>query len=68
MLRAGADLVQVYTGFVYEGPLLPRMLSLGLLAALEREGVATLEDLVATLPPKATNGVHANGALPSALS
>ena len=23
MLRAGADLLQVYTGFVYEGPALP---------------------------------------------
>jgi dihydroorotate dehydrogenase len=30
MLRAGADLVQVYTGFVYEGPLLPRTLLRGL--------------------------------------
>jgi dihydroorotate dehydrogenase len=26
-LAAGADLVQVYTGFVYEGPMLPRRLS-----------------------------------------
>ncbi len=31
MLRAGADLVQVYTGFVYEGPLLPRTILRGLL-------------------------------------
>jgi dihydroorotate dehydrogenase len=26
-LTAGADLVQVYTGFIYEGPLMPRRLA-----------------------------------------
>ena len=30
MLRAGADLVQLYTGFVYEGPFLPRTIARGL--------------------------------------
>lgn len=28
-IEAGADLVQVYTGFIYEGPLLPRRLAFG---------------------------------------
>jgi dihydroorotate dehydrogenase len=31
MLDAGADLVQAYTGFVYEGPFLPRRIARGLL-------------------------------------
>lgn len=30
MRRAGADLIQVYTGFVFQGPTLPRRLSLSL--------------------------------------
>jgi len=46
MLRVGADLVQVYTGFVYEGPFLPRTIARGLLKQMEAEGAATLADLV----------------------
>jgi dihydroorotate dehydrogenase len=46
MLRVGADLVQVYTGFVYEGPMLPRTLARGLLSQMEAEGAATLAHLV----------------------
>ena len=30
MLDAGADLVQVYTGLVYEGPFLPARITRGL--------------------------------------
>ncbi|RDI95898.1 quinone-dependent dihydroorotate dehydrogenase [Meiothermus sp. QL-1] len=37
-LEQGACLVQIYTGFVYQGPLLPRRLCQGLLARLEAEG------------------------------
>jgi dihydroorotate dehydrogenase len=47
MLRVGADLVQVYTGFIYEGPFLPRTITRGLLAAMEEEGAKTLHELVA---------------------
>ncbi len=60
MLRVGADLVQVYTGFVYEGPLLPRKIARGLLHRMEAEGAATLHDLlrgashVANGAPRAT--------------
>jgi len=39
MLRAGADLLQVYTGLVYRGPLLGRALARGILTAIEREGL-----------------------------
>ena len=45
-LRAGASLVQVYTGFIYEGPMLPRRINRGLLAYLEREGLERVQDLI----------------------
>jgi dihydroorotate dehydrogenase len=38
-IRAGASLVQVYTGLVYEGPGLPRRLVDGLRARLARDGL-----------------------------
>lgn len=44
-LKAGASLVQVYTGFVYGGPLFPRRLLKGLLSLMAAEGVSRLEDL-----------------------
>ncbi|AKU97621.1 Dihydroorotate dehydrogenase [Labilithrix luteola] len=46
MLRAGADLVQVYTGFIYRGPSLPADIARGLLRRMESEGVSSLEGLV----------------------
>jgi dihydroorotate dehydrogenase len=45
MLRAGADLVQIYTGFVYEGPMLPRTIARGLVARMDEERAATLAEL-----------------------
>jgi dihydroorotate dehydrogenase len=44
-LKVGARLVQVYTGFVYGGPLFPRRLLLGLLRILEAEGIRSLAEL-----------------------
>lgn len=60
MLRAGADLVQVYTSFVYEGPTLPRDVCRGLLLRMDEEGASRLADLVATraLPPSRSNGAN----------
>lgn len=49
MLRAGADLVQAYTGFVYEGPLLARTIARGLGAEMDRSEAKALADLVETL-------------------
>lgn len=46
MMRVGADLVQIYTGFVYEGPLLPRAIARGLLRQMDAEGATSLRDLV----------------------
>ncbi len=44
-LKAGARLVQVYTGFVYGGPLFPRRTLKGLLRLMEAEGVRALREL-----------------------
>lgn len=41
-IRAGASLVQVYTGFVYEGPGLPRRIAGGLKRLLQRDGFTSV--------------------------
>ncbi|MBX3186014.1 MAG: quinone-dependent dihydroorotate dehydrogenase [Labilithrix sp.] len=46
MLRVGADLVQVYTGFIYRGPMLPRKIAQGLVREMNKEGATSLADLV----------------------
>jgi dihydroorotate dehydrogenase len=46
LVRAGADLVQMYTGFIYEGPLSAARIGRELARRVEREGVATIADLV----------------------
>ncbi len=45
-IRAGANLVQVYTGFVYGGPGQPRAIVEGLGQRLEREGFGSIADAV----------------------
>jgi dihydroorotate dehydrogenase len=45
-LRAGASVVQVYTGLVYQGPGLVRRLLEGLQALLRRDGFARLSDAI----------------------
>lgn len=42
-LRAGASLLQLYTGLVYEGPTLPARIARGLLRRLERDGLPSVE-------------------------
>ncbi|SON58340.1 Dihydroorotate dehydrogenase (quinone) [Hartmannibacter diazotrophicus] len=44
-IAAGADLVQLYTGFVYEGPGLATAICRDLLALMERSGLSSLADL-----------------------
>ncbi len=48
-LRAGASLVQVYTGLVYTGPGLIRSINRGLLRACDAAGAASVRDLAAGL-------------------
>ena len=45
LVRAGADLVQMYTGFVYEGPGAPSRIARGLAAMVAREGAASIAEL-----------------------
>jgi dihydroorotate dehydrogenase len=45
-IRAGASMVQVYTGFVYRGPTIARDINRGLLTLLERDGYDSVEDAV----------------------
>lgn len=44
-IRAGADLVQLYTGMIYAGPKLPGRIVRGLSAGLDREGAKSIGDL-----------------------
>lgn len=45
-IRAGASLVQLYTGLVYRGPSIAREINEGLLALLERDGFDSVEAAV----------------------
>ncbi|AUX10493.1 dihydroorotate dehydrogenase [Halalkaliarchaeum desulfuricum] len=45
-IRAGASLVQLYTGLIYEGPTIARDINRGLLELLERDGFESIEDAV----------------------
>lgn len=45
-IRAGASLVQLYTGFVYGGPAIAREINRGLLSMLDRDGFESVADAV----------------------
>ncbi len=45
-VRAGADLVQMYTGFIYGGPGTPRKIARELSELVRREGAASVGELV----------------------
>ena len=49
-IRAGAHLVQLYTGMVYRGPGIARSINAGLLDCLERDGFDSIEAAVGTAP------------------
>jgi dihydroorotate dehydrogenase len=46
LIRAGANLVQMYTGFIYEGPMVARTIARGLLQRVEESGAASINELV----------------------
>ena len=50
-LRAGASLIQIYTGFVYHGPLLPKRLAQGLERLARRDGFERVADAVGVDAP-----------------
>jgi len=45
-ITAGASLLQVYTGWIYEGPLMAKRMMLGLLEKLDESGLDRLEQAV----------------------
>ncbi|MEH1831822.1 MAG: quinone-dependent dihydroorotate dehydrogenase [Nostoc sp.] len=45
-ITAGASLIQVYTGWIYEGPLMVRRILLGLLTKLEQSGFNSINEVV----------------------
>ncbi|MFD1397431.1 quinone-dependent dihydroorotate dehydrogenase [Kroppenstedtia eburnea] len=45
-IRAGASLVQVYTGMIYRGPSIARAINLELLQLLEQDGLSSITDAV----------------------
>lgn len=61
-IRAGASLVQIYTGFIYGGPLAPRRMALGLAERAREAGYARVQDAVGAdvdPPPDASRPVAA---------
>lgn len=46
MIRAGASLVQAYTGFIYQGPSFARSLERGLVERLQKDGLSSIEEAV----------------------
>ena len=47
-IRAGASLIQLYTGLVYEGPALIKWINKGLVHFLERDGFGSIGEAVGT--------------------
>src|SRR5205085_8204735 len=47
-IRLGASLVQIYTGWIYEGPWLVPSINRGLLRLMERDGFKRIQDAVGT--------------------
>lgn len=45
-ITAGASLIQVYTGWIYEGPWMVRRILAGLLQKLEEQGLASISEAV----------------------
>lgn len=46
MIRAGASLVQGYTGFIYEGPMFARRICEGILKEVKRLGLKNYQELI----------------------
>ena len=45
-IKAGASLVQIYTGLIYEGPGLVKKINQGLVKLLERDGFKNIAEAV----------------------
>lgn len=47
-IRAGASLIEIWTGIVYEGPAITRNINRGLLRLLARDGFDNIAEAVGT--------------------
>jgi len=47
-MEAGARLVQLYTGMIFEGPCLPAKIASGLSEALDTKNISAISDLIGT--------------------
>ena len=45
-IEAGATLCQTYTGFIYRGPAMPKLVAAEILAELDRRGLQSLQELI----------------------
>jgi dihydroorotate dehydrogenase len=45
-IKAGASAVQIYTGFIYEGPAAVKRINRGLIRLMERDGCQSIADAV----------------------
>ena len=54
-IAAGASLVQLYTGFIYQGPNIAQEINEGLANILSREGFASLDTAIGCSHKKAQN-------------
>lgn len=64
-IRAGATLVQAYTGFVYGGPLWPRRINRGLARRVREAGLGGVQAAVGADAPTASAGSVAAGSAQS---
>jgi dihydroorotate dehydrogenase len=55
-ISAGASLVQLYTGFIYQGPNIAQQINEGLANILAREGFASLDEAVGCSAKKLNHG------------
>ena len=51
MIKAGANLVELYTGFVYGGPALPRAIARRLRSLLDRDGLKSIAEAIGAETP-----------------
>jgi len=45
-IKAGASLVQIYTGFIYQGPSLPNQINEGLIKLMKKDGYKSISEAV----------------------
>ena len=57
MISAGASLLQIYTGFIYEGPAIARNINDGLRRIISERGFVSLDEAVGSRAAELATGV-----------